>query len=138
MALQVNATKMLFVTCHLAAHEGVDKCEIRNKSCFSILEAIRERLTDGQSDISAQFHHIFWMGDMNYRTTFETVLPKAMSNINVHDFEASSPVHRYGPLNSIALSPSFMSRHYNLEYDENGSESDSEFRDSDMTENLER
>lgn len=72
----MHFTKFAFISCHLAAHEGVDKCKTRNDSCFEILEGFNERLGNGETDILAQYHHVFWMGDMNYRTTFDPKVPQ--------------------------------------------------------------
>lgn len=32
VSLTVDSTRLAFISCHLAAHEGVDKCAIRNSS----------------------------------------------------------------------------------------------------------
>eukprot|EP00981_Chlorochromonas_danica_P012159 scaffold4581_cov209-Ochromonas_danica.AAC.3 len=70
VTLTIDGTKLAFVSCHLTAHEGVKHCEERNASIVEILGGVRAG--DTRIDITEQFHHVFWMGDMNYRTTFET------------------------------------------------------------------
>jgi endonuclease/exonuclease/phosphatase family metal-dependent hydrolase len=70
----VDGTKLAFVSCHLTAHEGVHHCEQRNASIVEILGGVRAG--DKRIDISEQFHHVFWMGDMNYRVTFDTSTPE--------------------------------------------------------------
>jgi hypothetical protein len=78
-SMTVDGTSLAFVSCHLAAHEGVTKCAARNSSIVEILGGIRAR--DKRMDPSVQFHHTIWMGDMNYRTTFDPAVP----NRNVCD-----------------------------------------------------
>jgi hypothetical protein len=68
VSLNVDGTSLAFVSCHLAAHEGASKCQLRNDSIKEILGGVRPK--DKRYDIFAQCHHIFWMGDMNYRLTF--------------------------------------------------------------------
>ena len=48
-------------------------CEERNASIVEILGGVRAG--DKDIDITEQFHHVFWMGDMNYRTTFDQAQP---------------------------------------------------------------
>jgi hypothetical protein len=71
--MRVDGTKLAFVSCHLTAHEGVSKCEERNASIVEILGGVRAG--DKDIDITEQFHHVFWMGDMNYRITFDPAQP---------------------------------------------------------------
>ena len=80
VSMKVDGTTVSFISCHLAAHEGVAKCAQRNQSCYEILEGIRGG-NDQDLDVSVQFHHTFWMGDMNYRTTFDPSTPSAISSI---------------------------------------------------------
>lgn len=60
-----GATSLCFIACHLQAHEGSRNCAARNKSCEEILSGARvgNRLLDA----SAQHHHTFFFGDLNYR-----------------------------------------------------------------------
>ena len=60
--MTIDGTSIAFISCHLAAHEGVKKCEIRNSSCFEILEGMNERIGNNETEILAQVHHVFWMG----------------------------------------------------------------------------
>lgn len=86
VTLQIDGTKLAFVSCHLAAHEGVKYCEERNASIVEILGGVRSG--DKRFDITEQFHHVFWMGDMNYRTTYDTINIPANTKKNVKEFEA--------------------------------------------------
>lgn len=60
VSFHVDGTKFAFVSCHLAAHEGVKYCEARNASIIEILGGVRAG--DKRYDVSEQFHHVFWMG----------------------------------------------------------------------------
>jgi hypothetical protein len=80
VSMSIDGTNLSFVSCHLAAHEGVAKCAQRNQSCYEILEGIRAG-NDPDLDIAVQFHHTIWMGDMNYRTTFDPKTPTATTSM---------------------------------------------------------
>jgi hypothetical protein len=73
--LTIDGTRLVFVSTHLAAHEGVKKCKARNESIQEILGGIRSKLDDDRFDPSLQAHHMFWVGDMNYRVTFKKETP---------------------------------------------------------------
>jgi hypothetical protein len=79
MSLKVRGTTLAFVSCHLTAHEGADKCYMRNESVKEILGGIR--VGKSQYDIVNTSHHVIWMGDMNYRITFDTETPGDIVNI---------------------------------------------------------
>ncbi|GMF13872.1 unnamed protein product [Phytophthora lilii] len=63
VALMINHTTMVFVNCHLDARNDTYRREqIRN------LNASLGRVMGHYSfDLTEQFHHVVWMGDMNYR-----------------------------------------------------------------------
>ncbi|CAN0207687.1 unnamed protein product, partial [Ectocarpus sp. 4 AP-2014] len=64
--LRLRGTTLCFVSCHLQAHEGQNHLARRNSSCAEILQGAR--LGDRRMvDVDSQFHHVFWLGDMNYR-----------------------------------------------------------------------
>mmetsp|Transcript_10875 Transcript_10875/g.17420 ORF Transcript_10875/g.17420 Transcript_10875/m.17420 type:complete len:1031 (+) Transcript_10875:195-3287(+) len=69
VAVSINLydTKLCFVTCHLAARsERLD--ERRN----DFRRICKEMSLGTQSmDMLSQFHHVFWFGDLNYRTVGE-------------------------------------------------------------------
>ena len=71
--MYVDGTSLAFISSHLSAHEGVKNCSTRNDSTVEILGGVRAR--DQRYDPAVQFHHIFWMGDMNYRITFDPAVP---------------------------------------------------------------
>eukprot|EP00903_Cladosiphon_okamuranus_P016984 g15656.t1 len=67
--LRLRGTTLCFVSCHLQAHEGQNHLARRNSSCAEILQGAR--LGDRRFvDVDSQFHHVFWLGDMNYRINF--------------------------------------------------------------------
>lgn len=63
VALMVHHTTMVFVNCHLdARNDAYRREQIRN------LNANLGRIMGhGNFDLTEQFHHVLWMGDMNYR-----------------------------------------------------------------------
>jgi hypothetical protein len=73
ISLTLFGTSFTFVSCHLTPHEGVRNCYMRNESAAEILGGIR--MGDRRFDPSILSHHTFWMGDLNYRTTFNKSNP---------------------------------------------------------------
>jgi endonuclease/exonuclease/phosphatase family metal-dependent hydrolase len=57
------STNLLFISCHLAAHES--ETTSRNEDVASILKTLG--LGNPNYDVGHQFHHCFMMGDLNYR-----------------------------------------------------------------------
>ncbi len=78
-SLAVYGTVLSFISCHLAAHEGTKKCALRNESTEEILGGVRAG--DKRFDPSLLSHHTFWMGDMNYRTTFDKTTPADLDGL---------------------------------------------------------
>ena len=64
--LNFGGTSLAFVSCHLAAH--APKLEKRNENCQEILEETTSQIGCKHLDVVSQFDHVFWMGDLNYRT----------------------------------------------------------------------
>ncbi|XP_057853523.2 uncharacterized protein LOC131063643 isoform X2 [Cryptomeria japonica] len=68
-------TGLCFVNSHFAAHDG--QCEARNGN---YREIVRELRVGFQSmDLLNQFHHVFWMGDLNYRLDFTKIQENPMT-----------------------------------------------------------
>lgn len=64
VSLSFGPTSLCFVSCHLAAHlEMVNK---RDSDCEEILQETRS-ICHPRLDVTSQFDHCFWMGDLNYR-----------------------------------------------------------------------
>mmetsp|Transcript_24844 Transcript_24844/g.41402 ORF Transcript_24844/g.41402 Transcript_24844/m.41402 type:complete len:642 (+) Transcript_24844:209-2134(+) len=96
VTMEVDGTKLAFISCHLTAHEGVKHCEERNASIYEIFGGVRAG--DERFDVSVQFHHLFWMGDMNYRTTYDTVNIPTNTKKNLKDLQDKSEMIRQGSL----------------------------------------
>uniref|UniRef100_A0A7S2RZJ1 C2 domain-containing protein n=1 Tax=Rhizochromulina marina TaxID=1034831 RepID=A0A7S2RZJ1_9STRA len=62
--LKILNTTIMFVSSHLAAHEG--KCGARNDNVEEIMRGVR--FGDKRKDMT-QFDHVVWCGDLNYRLT---------------------------------------------------------------------
>ncbi|CAI7782892.1 unnamed protein product, partial [Closterium sp. NIES-53] len=72
VSLKFWDTSFCFVNSHLAAHEG--HCMTRNDNYREVMRNMHPGLSS--IDLLSQFHHVFWMGDLNYRLAFpETSLP---------------------------------------------------------------
>lgn len=68
--LVLGMTTLCFVSCHLAAHEGPQYYAARNSSITEILRGANVGNLD--CDLTEQFHHMFFFGDLNYRVDFAT------------------------------------------------------------------
>jgi hypothetical protein len=67
VALTVLGTSLCFVSSHLAAH--TTHTERRNSDMSEIAQGIKFKGMYGLTILNS-FHHIFWMGDLNYRLDF--------------------------------------------------------------------
>jgi hypothetical protein len=65
--LVVRHARMAFVTCHLEAHEGRNKYDIRCSTMADILQGTRGKL----HDVSISAGHCFVLGDLNFRTEMD-------------------------------------------------------------------
>jgi len=77
-------TSLCFVNSHLAAHQ--EKVKDRNEDVMEVIDNIR--LTEGVDkikDISTQFNHIFWCGDLNYR--IELSRDDVINHVNENNLE---------------------------------------------------
>lgn len=62
-------TSFAFVNCHLSAHQN--KTSARNAEVRHLMRSLKLKTTaPPQLDTLRQFHHVFWMGDLNYRLNF--------------------------------------------------------------------
>jgi hypothetical protein len=74
--LPKHALRLSFVTCHLEAHEGLSKYQVRCNSLADILNGTtpKERYSNpasgfsGWHDASISSHYCFVLGDLNFRT----------------------------------------------------------------------
>ena len=65
-SLSWRDTSLCFVNSHLAAHQN--KCAARNDNFKEIVEGCEIGVKP--MDILNQFHHVIWMGDLNYRLDY--------------------------------------------------------------------
>ena len=94
----VYQTRLTFLTAHLAAHEGGDKYKARNDNVREILRGARPNPKHlAALDAAVVSHHMFVMGDLNYRVriqgaaaqdTHEARVAKALELVAAGDFEA--------------------------------------------------
>ncbi|KAH9318654.1 hypothetical protein KI387_020423, partial [Taxus chinensis] len=68
-------TGICFVNSHFAAHDG--QCETRNGNYREIVGELRVGFQS--MDLLNQFHHVFWMGDLNYRLDFAETEERTMT-----------------------------------------------------------
>ena len=70
ISFKVADTSFCFVNSHLAAHQ--EKVKERNVDYHKILKGLHLGLKD--IDIVHQFDHVFWFGDLNYRSVLCSLL----------------------------------------------------------------
>jgi endonuclease/exonuclease/phosphatase family metal-dependent hydrolase len=61
--------ELAFVNTHLAAHEGIEFRQDRNRMAAEVQASAR--VGNRAIDLGNQFHHSFWAGDLNYRVEFK-------------------------------------------------------------------
>ena len=62
-----QTTRLSFVSCHLAAHEGDSYYAAR---CDNVVEILQGAKTHDRYDVTLSSHHVFLLGDLNFRTRF--------------------------------------------------------------------
>eukprot|EP01043_Picozoa_sp_COSAG02_P041013 COSAG02_NODE_3365_length_6867_cov_2.147163_3_plen_1627_part_01 len=62
-------TSLCFIQTHLAAHEGQGHRDERNRMAADVQAGAR--VGNKELDLSSQFDHVFWCGDLNYRLDLE-------------------------------------------------------------------
>lgn len=71
VSLNYNNTRLSFISAHLAAHEGESYYQ---KRCADVRSILREGKTYDLSkrlDVAVSSHHVFFLGDLNFRTKFD-------------------------------------------------------------------
>lgn len=69
ISLRVDDTHMAFISSHLAAHQG--KVAQRNADVAEISANLHLAGAAAKgADLTTAFHHLFWMGDLNYRLAY--------------------------------------------------------------------
>jgi hypothetical protein len=75
--LMLDDTSFCFVSSHLAAHEGAKFLQQRNDAVVEIMRNLEKNRRIGAPPALHRFHHIIWMGDLNYRLDLARGLPRA-------------------------------------------------------------
>ncbi|KAJ4458289.1 putative inositol 5-phosphatase 1 [Paratrimastix pyriformis] len=81
--LRYNSSTFCFVGSHLAAHQA--ETANRNANYVEILQGLQQFGSRGV-DLSNQFDHVFWMGDLNYR--IDLPREEVMRLIEARDYAA--------------------------------------------------
>lgn len=68
ISLDYGGTSFCFANSHLAAHQKKEHWDRRNEDYKAISESAK--LGNVKQDMLEQFHHVFWMGDLNYRCDY--------------------------------------------------------------------
>jgi hypothetical protein len=68
IAMTFNGTRLCFVGSHLAAH--MQHLARRDTDIMEIVSQVRLGGELAPVDMDAQFDHVFWLGDLNYRVDF--------------------------------------------------------------------
>jgi len=93
----LRQTRISFLTAHLAAHEGPDKYKARNDHVREILRGARPNPKHlAGLDSAMVSHHMFVMGDLNYRVritdtaddTHESKVQKALELVQAGKFDS--------------------------------------------------
>jgi len=72
IALDYGGTSFCFINSHLAAHQKRDSWDRRNADYKEICSNIKG-IGNIKQDIMEQFHHVFWLGDLNYRCNWKQI-----------------------------------------------------------------
>merc|ERR1712130_343218 len=67
ISFYLGTMSFCFINSHLAAHQ--DKTAQRDADFKAIVKGLRH-LGGESADALHQFHHVFWMGDLNYRLDY--------------------------------------------------------------------
>jgi hypothetical protein len=78
-------TDICFVNSHLAAHQ--DKLKARNDNYRDICRGIRG-VDQYNMDLLTGFHHVFWLGDLNYRLDWGSQATNPTESPTREDFES--------------------------------------------------
>ncbi|KAK9819837.1 hypothetical protein WJX72_003013 [[Myrmecia] bisecta] len=83
ISLKVWDTSLAFVNSHLAAHQN--KTDARNANYHEIVKELK--LDRFNMDLLTAFHHVFWMGDLNYRLGYGEQAITLAKTPELRDFE---------------------------------------------------
>eukprot|EP01104_Vermistella_antarctica_P017273 TRINITY_DN6095_c0_g1_i1.p1 TRINITY_DN6095_c0_g1~~TRINITY_DN6095_c0_g1_i1.p1 ORF type:complete len:1127 (+),score=247.22 TRINITY_DN6095_c0_g1_i1:338-3718(+) len=77
VSLYFHETRLCFISTHLAAHVDHSRLLQRNQQIKDIIrgmDTLIVRSGNSDIDVSTFFHHVFWLGDLNYRVEMERTL----------------------------------------------------------------
>eukprot|EP00055_Hartaetosiga_balthica_P000500 m.136739 g.136739 ORF g.136739 m.136739 type:complete len:487 (-) comp10878_c0_seq1:62-1522(-) len=69
----IGDTTFGVISSHLNAHAGEERKLIRHQDTREILKGTKT-LSDSNLEITTSFHHVFWLGDLNYRLNLAQVV----------------------------------------------------------------
>jgi len=91
---EYKTTRLSFISAHLAAHEGENYYKNRLQNIRSILREGKTSDLSSKLDITMTSHHVFLLGDLNFRTKFEDpnlphekCVQRAMNLVDFKDYE---------------------------------------------------
>ena len=95
VSMNYNTTRLSFLTAHLAAHEGASYYKARCENITTILRESSTYALSSKLDASVSSHHMFAMGDLNFRTRFDDTpdakhddnVQRALGFVNAQDYE---------------------------------------------------
>merc|ERR1711862_468731 len=72
VSLEYRRTKFTFLSAHLAAHEGQSHYQTRCNNIHDIMRLSRNIDGEKKINLTVTSHHIFILGDLNFRTKIES------------------------------------------------------------------
>lgn len=81
IALKVFDSTLVFVSCHLSSTTLAS----RRASYSSLIESVGNALGDGYFQLLEQFHHTFFLGDLNFRLRDGVTAPEAVKYMQRRD-----------------------------------------------------
>lgn len=100
ISFKFNETSFCFIGSHLAARQG--EVENRNANFREIIRGAKNVGLLKGVEITSQFHHIIWMGDLNYRIDIDR--SKVLSSIKEKDFSdllANDQLNQQRKMNAV-------------------------------------
>jgi len=70
ISFDYGGTSLCFINSHLAAHQADEHWQRRN-SDYKEICSISTGVGNGKQELIEKFHHVFWMGDLNYRCNYK-------------------------------------------------------------------
>jgi hypothetical protein len=101
VSFKLDETHLAFVSSHLAAHQS--KTAQRNADVGEICANLklqpqrqRQRRSAHKPDVATGFHHLVWLGDLNYRLEYGQQVRRRVTTIRVKSFNPlNKGLHTY-------------------------------------------